>query len=84
MTSHDWKLTPVVTKVEIWGDIKVVSQNSAPGVYESYTCFRCGDTAHINYYQYVSMGGKSIKTKQHSSNWNSDCDEIIIEKVHDS
>lgn len=85
MTQHDWKFIslrrPPKSKGGNLNSYIIPKMNlPPPGV---YICTRCGDEAIVN------IDDKPYSPSEEdcnfvTMNWNSDCDEVILRKVHES
>ena len=79
MTPHNWEFISheISSKVALESlDYNISAHELLDSQRGTYVCSRCGDTAAI----YISKPGLSGI----SSNWDLDCDEYILHKVHDS
>lgn len=75
MTKHNWLPAPIGYEPD-WKELQENINTSSRSVivreHGVYTCSRCGEDARVYKGHFVSK------------NWDSDCDQVIIQKVHDS
>lgn len=77
MTSHNWEfISPEISNEIESIDYDISISEPLHKSHGTYACSRCGDVAAV----YINKPGLSGI----SSNWDSDCDETVIRRIHAS